>query len=407
MEVVYKGMLLKEKIKLYNKEDLKLFAYNIGLTKLSRLRKDDLVDAIVERLLDPDVMFYRMSIFDNRAIQLFEKGIGEYYTYTEDEFDDACVFNEMDFAVVDGELFYVVDDVAEIWKKIKDKKYESYRKRASWVWKCLYWTEEMYGFTPIEHFIDVVNTKKGFRMTVAELVEIYNHFPEDRLWSIRLDDIFLASGYATNQDALLRLRRHQADKDYYIPTVSEVEELFKTGALLSMPAYQKMRKYIRKHFQFSAEELEDILLVLWEKITSDEDMHDIIQWVLDLLVLDNDAQLQEVMDICISLMNGTRIRYNRGHTSDELRDKKRFGPGNMPTIMPGSSHAAKMLAEAAPKIEKMGFGLDFESNATNLQVMHMPDGVDGPVTMIQKKVYPNDPCPCGSGKKYKKCCGRR
>ncbi len=22
------------------------------------------------------------------------------------------------------------------------------------------------------------------------------------------------------------------------------------------------------------------------------------------------------------------------------------------------------------------------------------------------KVYPNDPCPCGSGKKYKKCCGR-
>lgn len=23
------------------------------------------------------------------------------------------------------------------------------------------------------------------------------------------------------------------------------------------------------------------------------------------------------------------------------------------------------------------------------------------------KIYPNDPCPCGSGKKYKKCCGRR
>ena len=23
-----------------------------------------------------------------------------------------------------------------------------------------------------------------------------------------------------------------------------------------------------------------------------------------------------------------------------------------------------------------------------------------------KKVFPNDPCPCGSGKKYKKCCGK-
>lgn len=28
-------------------------------------------------------------------------------------------------------------------------------------------------------------------------------------------------------------------------------------------------------------------------------------------------------------------------------------------------------------------------------------------TIIKEaKVYPNDPCPCGSGKKYKKCCGK-
>lgn len=25
----------------------------------------------------------------------------------------------------------------------------------------------------------------------------------------------------------------------------------------------------------------------------------------------------------------------------------------------------------------------------------------------EAKVYPNDPCPCGSGKKYKRCCGRK
>ena len=24
----------------------------------------------------------------------------------------------------------------------------------------------------------------------------------------------------------------------------------------------------------------------------------------------------------------------------------------------------------------------------------------------EQKIYPNDPCPCGSGKKYKKCCGK-
>ncbi|MDR0963551.1 MAG: preprotein translocase subunit SecA [Clostridium sp.] len=30
-----------------------------------------------------------------------------------------------------------------------------------------------------------------------------------------------------------------------------------------------------------------------------------------------------------------------------------------------------------------------------------------PVKRAQAKVYPNDPCPCGSGKKYKQCCGRK
>ena len=30
-----------------------------------------------------------------------------------------------------------------------------------------------------------------------------------------------------------------------------------------------------------------------------------------------------------------------------------------------------------------------------------------PKTRSEKKIYPNDPCPCGSGKKYKQCCGRK
>ncbi len=30
-----------------------------------------------------------------------------------------------------------------------------------------------------------------------------------------------------------------------------------------------------------------------------------------------------------------------------------------------------------------------------------------PKKRADKKVYPNDPCPCGSGKKYKQCCGRK
>ena len=33
--------------------------------------------------------------------------------------------------------------------------------------------------------------------------------------------------------------------------------------------------------------------------------------------------------------------------------------------------------------------------------------VQAPKRREMKKIYPNDPCPCGSGKKYKQCCGRK
>ena len=66
-----------------------------------------------------------------------------------------------------------------------------------------------------------------------------------------------------------------------------------------------------------------------------------------------------------------------------------------PTIVPGSTVAAHMLKNASEELGAMGVKIDLDSNATVV--------TDGNCT---KKVYPNDPCPCGSGKKYKKCCGK-
>jgi preprotein translocase subunit SecA len=31
----------------------------------------------------------------------------------------------------------------------------------------------------------------------------------------------------------------------------------------------------------------------------------------------------------------------------------------------------------------------------------------GPKKRAAAKIYPNSPCPCGSGLKYKQCCGRK
>lgn len=404
-------MLLKEKLNLYKKDDLKVFADDIGLAKLSKLKKAELVERIAAMLLNPDVMFCRMSIFDDRAIEIFEKGIGKFYRFTDEERDTVNVLNEMEFAAVGrddaGEdILFVFDEVAEVWQGVKNEKFEAYRKRASWVWKCLYWTEEMYGYTPIENFLDVINVKKELRMTANELIEIFNRFPLDRLWTVRIDDIFLSTIYAPDPDRLYDLRVRQQGKEYYIPTAAEVEELFDTCALLSTPDYQEMKKYMTKNLHVAETEAEDILLDLWDMLSTEDDFLESVQWFMGQFELMKKKQAEDVLNLFMPLSNNTRMISNKGHTPSELSGRVKFGPGNMPVITAGSSLAAGMLAEAAPEIRKMGFGLDLESNAANIPVMDLPNGLDGPVKMSQKKVYPNDPCPCGSGKKFKKCCGK-
>ena len=70
---------------------------------------------------------------------------------------------------------------------------------------------------------------------------------------------------------------------------------------------------------------------------------------------------------------------------------------NLFRIQPASEEQIEELERKRELEEKkmvLGRGDDSEEKAKT------------PVRRTQKKVGRNSPCPCGSGKKYKKCCGR-
>ena len=51
--------------------------------------------------------------------------------------------------------------------------------------------------------------------------------------------------------------------------------------------------------------------------------------------------------------------------------------------------------------------VDLEANADTISTMMYLDGLGVKAVKTERKIYPNDPCPCGSGKKYKECCGKK
>ncbi len=80
--------------------------------------------------------------------------------------------------------------------------------------------------------------------------------------------------------------------------------------------------------------------------------------------------------------------------------------------MAGYDMFNEMMASIREDTVKMMFRVKVEKPEEREQVAKVTgtnkddSGVKAPVRRKAPKIQPNDPCPCGSGKKYKQCCGR-
>ena len=81
--------------------------------------------------------------------------------------------------------------------------------------------------------------------------------------------------------------------------------------------------------------------------------------------------------------------------------------------MMGYDMFGEMTAAIAKDTVRLLFNVRMEQKVEREQVAKVTgtnkddSAAHTPMKRDEKKVYPNDPCPCGSGKKYKQCCGRK
>ena len=81
--------------------------------------------------------------------------------------------------------------------------------------------------------------------------------------------------------------------------------------------------------------------------------------------------------------------------------------------MVGYDMFGAMTSAIAADTVRMLFHVQLEQKVEREQVAKVTGTIKDdtaahePKKRQEKKVYPNDPCPCGSGKKYKQCCGRK
>ena len=404
------GIMLRHVLRMYDKESLLNYARDLEIRRTSGLKKDELADKIANELLMPTVMRRRIAVLSPECRILLERAMREPFIPTPGEMDDALCLHESDYAFLNKrEQLDVPIDVKIAYEKLNTPEFRKYARKMSWLSQCLDFGEAFYGVFDKDVLRKVFNVRKGFHISEEELEKLCNEFPDD-MTECHMEEgqRFIVAEYLAYSDRYKDLLDIQAGKDFYIPNEQEVRDYARNLYLSQKPAYQNFREFLQHEIGMTYDEADAEALEIWDKIQFDIDFTEIVQYIIDVYedLLDG-TKIEKIIQLLQEVNNNTRMRIHRGHTPNEMMRKgmeeDRFS--QKPIVVPGSTEAANLLKSASEELKEMGVCVDFDSNAVIVPNNFSQNNVSGQAANSIKKIYPNDSCPCGSGKKFKKCCG--
>lgn len=183
---------------------------------------------------------------------------------------------------------------------------------------------------------------------------------------IRMDHIGFS--YVRVFDPEKVIREHQMRKNLGFFPFSK-EQLLRAGEpgyVERNDRYLQFVDFLTKNYEISRKDADGIVEECVYATNIGEDPNDILQFLSSRLEFENLDEIRACMDKAVNLINSTRQWFLKGFTPKELsaKEQKSLRP------LPGRK--------------------------TNIVEFNS-----------KKKIGRNDPCPCGSGKKHKMCCGRR
>ena len=415
-------MFLREYLTKYTKEELLDQARSFEIKKCSGLRKADLINRIVDTFCAEEMLRSRLACLTKEQMDLFRKACISPTAVSVNEVVDAMQLCRYWIGYFEDptDRFCVFEDVAVAFSKIDDKAFQLKQCRKGWMVKCIHFFIQYYGIAPIEVIYEMYRQK--VKCSIDEMIEMLWEMPVDIVESclFTMDKLGMEGWPKENplysekgifvhlqlfEDAEFDyLLRQQMDKDFYIPSAQQIDEICRIGYEASSSAYKKLESFFTKKLKFSYEQAVTWCLQVWANSYEGESPSKIINKMTEANIEFEEKMINELLELLVTAHNNTRMKENRGYKPSEMVRKKSVD--KMPTIVPASSNAAAILKDAAPQLQAMGVPVDLNGNTDVIQTTMFPIGLNGEPIRVEKKIYPNDPCPCGSGKKYKKCCGK-
>lgn len=415
-------MLLREYLTEYTKEELLDQARSFEIRKCSGLRKADLIDRIVDNFCTEEMLRSRLACLTKEQMDLFRKACISPTAVSVNEVVDAMQLYRywIGYFEEPTDRFCVFEDVAVAFSKIDDDVFRRKQCRKGWMVKCIHFFIQYYGIAPIEVIYEMYRQK--VKCSIDEMIEMLWEMPVDIVESCLFTMDRLGMKGCPKENPLYSekgifvhlqlfedeefdyLLRQQMDKDFYIPSAQQIDEICRIGYEASSSAYKKLESFFIKKLRLPYEQAVTWCLQVWANSYEGESPSKIINKMTEANIEFEEKMINELLELLVAAHNNTRMKENRGYKPSEMARK--MPVDKMPTIVPASSKAVAILKDATPQLQAMGVPVDLNGNTDVIHTTMFPRGLNEEAIRVEKKIYPNDPCPCGSGKKYKKCCGK-
>ncbi|MBW4840037.1 MAG: SEC-C domain-containing protein [Paenibacillaceae bacterium] len=262
----------------------------------------------------------------------------------------------------------IPDEVKSAIRKLDQPSFRQALQRSHQLYNYLMAAINLYGIIAPAKLVEIINAQNGGEsITEEELLQQLEGFLQ------RTDQYFeLRKGYIASVDMEDKEFEDLVDKvqgkPYYVPDQQELFKFADQDYFEITPQLTALREFVTKEFRLDPESAEylvdDIQLACSMEASLEDLLYEFERRDLDFT---SQKQAQQTVALITDVYDHTRMWSNAGHTLDELRQMQEMSGGQ----------------SATPSIRG-----------------HIVQQVRS------NKIGRNEPCPCGSGLKYKKCCGK-
>ncbi|MCD8131332.1 MAG: SEC-C domain-containing protein [Lachnospiraceae bacterium] len=376
---------------------------------------------IARYLLEPDHMRKELLNFSEEELDAFERLIENPFSRPSDE-DEMNLKGLWDLGYVmvyiDG-TYEVPEDAETIYNIIKRNGYRDYHRKAVWLLDCLTAFILLYMVAPAKILYQLYEREESLKVPYTEFVQLFEKLPDDRNLCCMMDGKVLVKEFLED-DLYKKIEgRCLEGMEFYILTKEEINCLARYGYPSSTKEYQLLCQFFQNNLGMDEKTSISMRREANTFFTSGVEPSQYIEQLKkrrpDLLDGEDAGDFQ---DLLCQVEDHTRMVYFRGHTPMEVLEDTQKLAGETQALkeeIQKLEEEIRRLTEVnQKKAEELRSLREENQNAAGLfgtQAGALPSASANKQPLKKpepaKKIYPNDPCPCGSGKKYKKCCGRR